>query len=109
MFRNAFLTVPNPDAGVAQRQLEAALTKFKYNLEHSLFPVLKAASGEFELQARYDVMTETIVDLHFNDYFAGRGISGQTSSEMLVRFRQDVIDLNPKVVVIMNPAVVSVS
>lgn len=33
--------------------------------------------------------------------FLGRGISGQTTSEMLVRFRQDVIGLNPKVVVIM--------
>ena len=30
----------------------------------------------------------------------GRGISGQVSSQMLVRFRQDVIDLNPQVVVI---------
>lgn len=30
-----------------------------------------------------------------------RGISGQTTSEMLVRFRQDVIDLHPKYVVIM--------
>ena len=33
--------------------------------------------------------------------FVGRGISGQTSSEMLVRFRQDVINLHPKVVVIL--------
>ena len=33
--------------------------------------------------------------------FVGRGISGQTSSEMLVRFRQDVIDLHPKNVVIL--------
>ena len=33
--------------------------------------------------------------------FVGRGISGQTTSEMLVRFRRDVIDLNPRVVVIM--------
>lgn len=33
--------------------------------------------------------------------FIGRGISGQTSSEMLVRFRQDVLNLNPKVVVIL--------
>ena len=32
--------------------------------------------------------------------FVDRGISGQTTSEMLVRFRQDVIDLHPKVVVI---------
>ena len=33
--------------------------------------------------------------------FVGRGISGQTSSEMLVRFRRDVIELNPRAVVIM--------
>ena len=31
----------------------------------------------------------------------GRGISGQVSSQMLVRFRQDVINLHPKCVVIM--------
>ncbi|MDB5145837.1 MAG: axeA1 3 [Mucilaginibacter sp.] len=30
-----------------------------------------------------------------------RGISGQTSPQMLVRFREDVINLNPKVVVIL--------
>ena len=33
--------------------------------------------------------------------YVGRGISGQTTSEMLVRFRQDVIDLHPKKVVIL--------
>lgn len=33
--------------------------------------------------------------------FVGRGISGQTSSEMLVRFRRDVIDLDPEAVVIL--------
>ncbi|WP_442045872.1 GDSL-type esterase/lipase family protein [Novosphingobium sp. YAF33] len=31
----------------------------------------------------------------------GRGIGGQTTSQMLLRFRQDVIDLNPQVVQIM--------
>jgi len=40
------------------------------------------------------------------DYFAGkpyinRGIGGQTTPQMLVRFRQDVIDLQPKIVVIL--------
>jgi lysophospholipase L1-like esterase len=40
------------------------------------------------------------------DYFPGkaytnRGIDGQTTPEMLVRFRQDVIDLHPKVVVVL--------
>lgn len=33
--------------------------------------------------------------------FAGRGISGQTTSHMLVRFRRDVLDLSPKYVVIL--------
>lgn len=33
--------------------------------------------------------------------FVGRGISGQTSCEMLVRFRRDVIDLKPRVVLIL--------
>ncbi len=33
--------------------------------------------------------------------YVNRGISGQTSSQMLLRFRQDAIDLNPKAVVIL--------
>jgi lysophospholipase L1-like esterase len=33
--------------------------------------------------------------------YINRGISGQTTPQMLVRFRQDVIDLRPKVVVIL--------
>ncbi len=33
--------------------------------------------------------------------FAGRGISGQVTSQMLVRFRRDVIDLHPRYVVIL--------
>lgn len=33
--------------------------------------------------------------------FAGRGISGQTASQMLVRFRQDVVALHPKAVAIL--------
>jgi lysophospholipase L1-like esterase len=33
--------------------------------------------------------------------YVNRGISGQTTPQMLVRFRQDVIDLNPSVVVIL--------
>jgi lysophospholipase L1-like esterase len=33
--------------------------------------------------------------------YINRGISGQTSPQMLVRFRQDVIDLQPKVVILL--------
>ncbi|HEV2499744.1 MAG TPA: SGNH/GDSL hydrolase family protein [Terriglobia bacterium] len=34
--------------------------------------------------------------------YVNRGISGQTTAQMLMRFRQDVIDLKPKVVVILG-------
>ena len=33
--------------------------------------------------------------------FVSRGISGQTTGQMLVRFRQDVVNLHPKVVVLL--------
>ena len=39
--------------------------------------------------------------LHGNRHFVDRGISGQTAPQMLVRFRSDVVQLNPAVVHIM--------
>ena len=49
-------------------------------------------------------ITEGWPDFHpqfFDMYnFAGRGISGQTTYQYLVRFREDVIELQPKIVVI---------
>jgi lysophospholipase L1-like esterase len=50
-----------------------------------------------------DSITDT---WRLDDYFPGkgyinRGIGGQTTPQMLVRFRQDVIDLHPQVVVIL--------
>jgi lysophospholipase L1-like esterase len=50
---------------------------------------------------------DSITDLwKLEEYFPGkpyinRGISGQTTPQMLVRFRQDAIDLRPKVVIIL--------
>jgi lysophospholipase L1-like esterase len=50
---------------------------------------------------------DSITDLwHLDEYFPGksyinRGIGGQTTPQMLIRFRQDVIELSPKVVVIL--------
>ena len=52
-------------------------------------------------------MGDSITDMwRLDQYFPGkpyinRGIGGQTTPQMLVRFRQDVIDLRPKVVVIL--------
>jgi lysophospholipase L1-like esterase len=50
---------------------------------------------------------DSITDIwKLDDYFSGkpyinRGIGGQTTPQMLVRYRQDVIDLQPKVVVVL--------
>ena len=50
-------------------------------------------------------ITDNWASLHpdfFTEHnFCGRGISGQTSAQMLVRFTADVIELHPKAVVIM--------
>lgn len=40
-------------------------------------------------------------DFFTDNNFVGRGISGQTTSHMVVRFRQDVVELAPKYVVIL--------
>jgi lysophospholipase L1-like esterase len=61
-------------------------------------------------QQRVVFMGDSITDMwalpRFGGFFPGqpyidRGISGQTTPQMLVRFREDVIELQPKVVVIL--------
>ena len=52
---------------------------------------------------------DEVTEMWDEKFFAGRpyinrGITGQTTPQMLVRFRQDVIALNPKVVVILAGA-----
>lgn len=66
-----------------------------------------AASTEDENRVVFmgNSITEMWKDAHpdfFKDHpFVNRGIGGQTTPQMLLRFRQDVINLNPKVVVIL--------
>ena len=64
------------------------------------------ASGEYpEVVFMGNSITELWAYYHpefFSEHhFCGRGISGQTSAQMLVRFTADVVDLHPKAVVIM--------
>jgi lysophospholipase L1-like esterase len=73
----------------------------------------RSANAQLSARARNEnrvvFMGNSITDAWIDvspDFFKGkpyldRGISGQTTPQMLVRFRQDVIDLNPKVVVIL--------
>lgn len=48
-----------------------------------------------------DFWVEADPDFFTSNNFLGRGISGQTTSHMLVRFRRDVVDHKPEYVVIL--------
>ena len=68
--------------------------------------VLPPAKGENRVVFMGDSITDLWDDNGFGGFFPGkpyidRGISGQTTPQMLLRFRQDVIDNKPKVVVIL--------
>lgn len=67
------------------------------------------ANRKVEIPARVVFMGNSITDnwwqadslFFLRNNYIDRGISGQTSAEMLVRFRADVLDLRPKAVVIL--------
>jgi lysophospholipase L1-like esterase len=61
------------------------------------------AAGENRVVFFGDSITDNwkIADSFPGKPYINRGIGGQTTPQMLVRFRQDVIDLKPKVVVIL--------
>src|SRR4029077_14376385 len=58
-------------------------------------------------EKRVVIFGDSITDIwHLDEYFPGklyvnRGIGGQTTPQMLVRFRQDVVNLQPKVVIML--------
>ena len=67
------------------------------------------ANAALQVRPRAVFMGDSITDLWYNqdaaffddNNFAGRGISGQVSAQMLARFRRDVLELKPKYVVIL--------
>lgn len=61
------------------------------------------AKGENRVVFMGDSITDgwKLAEYFPNQPFVNRGISGQTTPQMLLRFRADVIDLQPKVVVIL--------
>ena len=64
------------------------------------------ASGEARVVFMGDSITDNWQQPRYNGFFPGkpyvdRGISGQTTPQMLLRFRPDVINLKPKAVVIL--------
>lgn len=104
---------PKAAANIAQQQ---------YNYEHRYDGLLKdwanikryeadnaklsaPAAGENRAVYMGDSITDFWImndSLFFiNNHYVDRGISGQTTGQMLTRFREDVINLKPKVVVIL--------
>lgn len=73
------------------------------------FERYSAANAEVDFRPQAVFMGDSITDnwgrwdsdFFTQNGFVGRGISGQTSAQMLVRFRRDVIELSPKAVVIL--------
>ena len=64
------------------------------------------AGGESRVVFMGDSITDAWPQPRYGEFFSGkpyvgRGISGQTTPQMLIRFRPDVIALKPKVVVIL--------
>ena len=85
--------------GIAQENW-FGFNRFKADNEHII------ANGEFpEVVFMGNSITEYWALYHpefFREHnYCGRGIGGQTSAQMLLRFTSDVINLHPKAVVIM--------
>jgi lysophospholipase L1-like esterase len=100
--------VPKPTADNAEQR---ATVMWKWLQDWPNLGRYRAANQELGApkpgEQRVVFMGDSITDAWpLPEYFPGkpyvnRGISGQTTSQMLVRFRQDVIDLKPRVVVIL--------
>ncbi len=117
IFLTAFLTIsvfaqmptPTPLDANAEKQradrLQARFNDFANFARYSEANAKLAPPAKDESRAVF--MGDSITDgWKLNEYFPGlpyvnRGISGQTTPQMLLRFRPDVINLKPKVVVIL--------
>jgi lysophospholipase L1-like esterase len=99
-------SVPHPQLD-AYRQARSAMFMNDFGelgryraANHALKP---PSAGEQRVIFFGDSITDA---WHLDKYFPGkgyinRGIGGQTTSQMLVRFRQDVIDLQPHVLIVL--------
>lgn len=94
-----FLLLSMPEKSNAQDWANLA----KYENQNA--SILPKKSGEKRIILMGDSITEFWLKIH-PDFFEGkpyldRGISGQTTPQMLIRFRPDIINLQPDVVVIL--------
>ena len=74
----------------------------RYRVANSKLPISKGAKPRivFTGDSITDAWASGSPEFFENNNYVGRGISGQTSPQTLLRFRQDVIDLKPQAIVI---------
>lgn len=102
---------PSPDCAEMKTRLDRAETRLndwpalaRYREDNK--KTAAPAKNEQRVVFMGDSITDSWDDPRYGGFFPGkpyvdRGISGQTTPQMLIRFRADVIDLKPKVVVIL--------
>src|SRR5438270_8820226 len=105
------LTVTLPSTGFAGLDQYRASRIAVYTDDYGQLARYRAANAALQSPAaaenRVVFFGDSITDIwKLDEFFAGkpyvnRGIGGQTTSQMLVRFREDVINLQPKAVVIL--------
>ena len=110
-FSAVFAQTPTPTPGSYEAEKQRAdRLQARFN-NYANYERYREANARLAPPARGEnrvvFMGDSITDSwKLNEYFpekpfVNRGISGQTTSQMLLRFRPDVIDLKPKVVVIL--------
>ena len=106
-----FAQASAPDCGEMKTRLDRAETRLndwpalaRYREDNK--KTAAPAKNEQRVVFMGDSITDSWDDPKYGGFFPGkpyidRGISGQTTPQMLIRFRADVIDRKPKVVVIL--------
>ncbi|HYP07825.1 MAG TPA: GDSL-type esterase/lipase family protein [Bryobacteraceae bacterium] len=92
------LAAPPDDATSLRRLLNDWAGLTRYGSDNSEIPAPKA--GEQRVVFLGDDITQGWQNFFPDRPYLNRGIEGQTSGQMLLRFRQDVLSLKPKVVII---------
>ena len=102
------LTDPCADVTARAKRAETKLKDWPALARYRDANTTTAAPGKDEQRVVFmgDSITDSWDDPKYGGFFPGkpyldRGISGQTTPQMLIRFRPDVIALQPKVVVIL--------
>ena len=95
--------VADDKESIEEKELDHDWPNLKYYDQRNLD--LLSDNRETKIVFMGDSITEGWAEIKpeffLNENYVNRGIGGQTTPQMLVRFRQDVIDLKPKAVVIL--------